>query len=101
MACSKYILVNSGSTTITFSYQRCDDALWQYQIELLSGETKNIWLLDGTFSSAFQNQFILTNLGSFPFPDPSPTPTPTPSETQTIPTPTPSLTPTNTPTPTS
>ena len=34
MACSKYILTNTGSTTVNFNYQRCDDAEWQYQIEL-------------------------------------------------------------------
>lgn len=111
MACSKYILTNTGTTIVTFNYQRCDDALWQYQVELLPTETKNIWLLDNTYSSAFSNKIVLTNLGSFPFTSPTPTPsitaspTPTPSTTASVtatptPTKTPTVTPTNTQTPT-
>ena len=34
MACSKYTLTNTGSTLVNFNYRRCDDALWQYQVEL-------------------------------------------------------------------
>jgi hypothetical protein len=107
MACSKYTLTNTGSTIITFNYQRCDDALWQYQNELLPGEVKNIWLLDNTYSSAFPNKIVLVDLGTFPFtsqtPTPSitPSPTPTPSTTAAVtPTPTPSTTADVTPTPT-
>lgn len=95
MACSKYTLTNSGTTIVTFNYQRCEDALWQYQVELLPNETKNIWLLDNTYSSAFPNKVVLTDMGAFPFTSPTPTPSITAS-----PTPTNSGTPTNTPTPT-
>ena len=109
MACSKYILTNTGTTIVTFNYQRCDDALWEYQVELLPSETKSIWLLNNTYSSAFSNSIVLSDLGTFPFtsltPTPSitasatPTPTPTPSVTAThTPTQTPSGTPTGTPT---
>ena len=105
MACSKYILTNTGSTITTFNYQRCDDALWQYQVELLPSETKNIWLLDNTYSTAFSNFIVLTNLGAFPFTSPTPTPsitaspTPTPSTTSPVtPTPTPTTTPPGSPT---
>jgi len=94
MACSKYILVNTGSTIVTFNYQRCDDALWMYQEELNPGQTKNIWLLNNTYSSAFSQYIVLTNLGTFP----SLTPTPTPSVSAS-PAPTNTQTPTNTPTP--
>jgi hypothetical protein len=68
MACSKYILVNTGSTVVTFNYQRCDDALWQYQVELNPNETKNIWLMDDTYSipQQFQSEVVLTNEGEFP-----------------------------------
>ena len=111
MACSKYILTNTGTTIVTFNYQRCEDALWQYQVELLPSETKNIWLLDNTYSSAFPNRIVLTNQGTFPFTSPTPTPsitaspTPTPSTTASVtatptPTKTPTVTPTNTQTPT-
>ena len=105
MACSKYTLTNTGSTTVNFNYQRCDDTLWQYQIELLPGQTKNIWLVNGTYSSAqlFQQSIVLIDNGVFPplqiTPTPSVTPTltPTPTVTSTV-TPTPSVTATVTPT---
>lgn len=92
MACSKYTLTNTGSTTVNFNYQRCDDTLWQYQVELLPNQTKNIWLVNGTYSSAqlFQQSVVVVDEGAFP-PAISPTPTPTV-------TPTPSVTPTLTPT---
>ncbi len=105
MACSKYTLTNTGSTTVNFNYQRCDDTLWQYQIELLPNQTKNIWLVNGTYSSAqlFQQSIVLIDNGVFPplqiTPTPSVTPTltPTPTVTSTV-TPTPSVTATVTPT---
>ena len=109
MACSKYTLTNTGSTTVNFNYQRCDDTLWQYQIELLPGQTKNIWLVNGTYSSAqlFQQSIVLINDGAFPPPQITPTPsvtptlTPTPTVTSTVTstvTPTPSVTASVTPT---
>jgi hypothetical protein len=66
MACSKYILTNTGSTTVNFSYQRCDDAMWEYQIELTPNQTKNIWLLNGTYSTAYSQGITLNNQGKFP-----------------------------------
>ena len=108
MACSKYTLTNTGSTTVNFNYQRCDDTLWQYQVELLPNQTKNIWFVNGTYSSAqlFQQSIVVNDEGAFPpaiSPTPTSTVTPTPSitptNTSTV-TPTPSITPTNTVTPT-
>jgi len=111
MACSKYILTNTGSTLVNFSYRRCDDSLWDYQVELLPNQTKNIWVIDGTYTVApsFKGGILLINEGAFPpisatsTPTPSPTNTPsqtaTPTNTATN-TPTPSVTPTNTETPT-
>lgn len=104
MACSKYTLTNTGTTVINFNYRRCDDAMWQYQIELYPNETKNIWLMDDTFSIAplFNTNIILTDEGVFPPVYATPTPTPTPSVTPSITptqTTTPSVTPTNTGTP--
>jgi hypothetical protein len=85
MACSKYILTNTGNTIVNFNYQRCDDALWQYQIELNPDETKTIWLLDGTYSinSQFLSNVILMDEGIFPPPTPSMTATLTPTPTPT------------------
>jgi hypothetical protein len=101
MACSKYILTNTGSTLVNFNYRRCDDSMWEYQVELNPNQTKNIWLIDNTYSIApsFSNSVLLVNEGVFPAVSASqtqtPTPTPTPTQTQT-----PTNTSTNTPTPT-
>ena len=103
MACSKYTLTNTGSSIVNFSYQRCDDAMWEYQVELNPNQIKNIWLLNTTYSSAFPNSIVLVNLGPFPPIGPPPTPTATPTNTPTntaTNTQTPTNTPTNTQTPT-
>jgi hypothetical protein len=90
MACSKYTLTNTGTTVVNFSYRRCEDSMWDYQVELLPNQLKNIWVIDGTYtvSPSFKNSIILVNGGAFPPTGPTPTPTPTPP-----------VTPTNTPTP--
>ena len=101
MACSKYTLTNTGTTTVNFSYQRCDDAFWQYQVELFPNQVKNIWVINGTYTVAqsFKNSILLVNDGVFPPVPPTPTPTPTPSSTAPV-TPTPTGTAASTPTPT-
>ena len=93
MACSKYTLTNTGTTAVNFNYRRCDDAMWEYQVNLNPNETKNIWLIDNTYniSSVFSHNVSLVDDGTYPL-----TPTPTPSSTHT---PTPTVTPTHTPTP--
>jgi len=50
MGCRKYSLQNTGSSIVTFNYLKCEDAIWQYGIELTPGQSKNIWLYDYTFS---------------------------------------------------
>jgi hypothetical protein len=99
MACSKYTLTNTGSTIVNFNYRRCDDSLWDYQVELTPGQTKNIWLINGTFSIApvYNSIVSLVNQGPFPPISQTATPTPTPSVTPSV-TPTPSVTATQTPT---
>jgi hypothetical protein len=94
MACSKYTLTNTGTTAINFNYRRCDDSMWEYQVNLSPNQTKNIWLIDGTYDAAqiYESSIVLVNDGVYPL-------TPTPTRTQ-APTPTPSITPTNTVTPT-
>ena len=104
MACSKYTLTNTGATAVNFNYRRCDDTMWDYQVNLDPNETKNIWLIDGTYhiADAFNGSILLVNDGVYPItPTPSitPTNTPTPSITPTL-TPTPTVTSTTTPTPT-
>ena len=48
MNCVQYNLFNTGSTIASFSYQDCN-AFWNYNVEIESNQSKNIWLLDGTF----------------------------------------------------
>jgi len=111
MACSKYTLTNTGSTIVNFNYRRCDDSLWEYQVELNPNQTKNIWVINGTYtiSPVYTSMVSLINQGAFPpiseTATPTPTPSVTPSNTPTgtaavTPTPTNTQTPTNTETPT-
>ena len=68
MACSKYTISNTGSTISNFNYRRCDDSLWQYQVEIGPNEIKNIWLIDNTYSNAeeFNQELVINNQGVFP-----------------------------------
>jgi hypothetical protein len=86
MACSKYTLTNTGSTVVNFSYRRCEDSMWDYQVELAPNQLKNIWVINGTYTVApsFKNTISFVDNG--PFPPISATNTPTPSNS---PTPTP------------
>jgi hypothetical protein len=52
MSCSKYSLTNTGTTAVNFNYQICEDFLWEYQVNLNTNETKNIWLTNGTYQIA-------------------------------------------------
>jgi hypothetical protein len=75
--------------------------MWEYQVNLDSNQTKNIWLINNTFgiSPVFSPNLQLVNDGAYPL---TPTPTPTTTTTPTVtPTPTATVTPTNTVTPTS
>jgi len=40
--------------------------MWEYQVSLKPNQTKNIWLFDGTFSTAFPTSIVLGNEGVFP-----------------------------------
>ena len=103
MACKKYTITNTGSTsTIYFEYRRCGDGYQTDQVPLNYNQTKNIWFLDGTFEID-QNSALLCSIvddGAFPVsPSNTPTQTPTPSVTVGLTptaTQTPSVTPTNT-----
>jgi hypothetical protein len=72
--------------------------MWDYQVELTPGQTKNIWLINGTFTISPVYNSIISLVNQGPFPPISETSTPTPTSTTT---PTPSVTTTNTQTPTS
>ena len=66
MACSKYTLTNTGSTIVNFNYRRCDDSMWDYQVELEPNQVKNIWLINNTYSTAFNYSIELIDDGEFP-----------------------------------
>ena len=53
---------------MNFNYRRCDDAMWEYQVELEPNQTKNIWLIDNSYSIAplFVPNVVLVNDGVFP-----------------------------------
>ena len=55
MACNKKTITNTGSTKVYFSYQACNDFVWNYDVPLNPGETKTIWYLNNTFSSPNTN----------------------------------------------
>ena len=64
MACSKYNLTNTGDTFTYFNYRKCDDNSWEYQTTLNAGETKNIWLINGSYSTAFTT-IVVEDEGEF------------------------------------
>lgn len=101
MGCTKYNITNSGNSTISINYMRCEDNMWQYNVEIYPGESRNIWFEGDTFSQVNQNNpLIIEDYGVFPPVTPSassvisvsPTPTPTPSVTPSS-TPAPALNP--------
>ena len=66
MACSKYTITNTGSTIVNFNYRRCDDSMWEYQVELLPSQTKNVWLMDDTYSTAYYNNIEVVGIEPYP-----------------------------------
>lgn len=108
MACRKYTISNNGSFTQTYTYQECNNLMWNYDFTIEPGQIRTIWLINGTYTAPATSTLSVVDDGVFP-PANSPTPSPTPSITPTItpsisPSPTPSVTtsvtPTITPSPT-
>jgi len=110
MSCYKYTLINNGISVYYFNYKNCPDKTWQYGIELLPGQSKQIYVLDDLITSIYSSDYIeKTNNGHYP-PEitstiscltqtPTSTVTVTPTPTVTV-TPTQTINPSNTPTPT-
>lgn len=104
MSCKKYTIKNTSNNLVTFSYQRCDDYMWMYQVELNPNQSKNIWVVGNLLEipETYSNNITLTDLGSYPATTLPPTPsitrslTPTPIATSTM-TPTQTTTQTGTP----
>jgi len=51
MNCKKYKLTNNGDSLAYFSYQKCTDTIWNNNVKLSVGQTKNINIIDGSFSN--------------------------------------------------
>jgi hypothetical protein len=95
-ACCRVIVTNSSNNLGTFSYQECNNTIWNYGVKIGPNSTKNIWAIENTISTAFIAN-VTFDIDCNYLPETDPTPTPTPSITPTN-TPTPSITPTITPT---
>jgi len=50
MNCKKYKLTNNENTPQYFSYQKCNDAIWNNHVKLTPGQTKTVKIIDGSFS---------------------------------------------------
>lgn len=62
MACRKHTLTNTGKTVMTFSYLRCSDSQWEYQVPLLPNQKKTIQAFEGTLKvPEFFSSDIISN----------------------------------------
>jgi len=69
MACSSYRITNSSNSEfVYYNYQRCDNSLFEYQVEVPPGETNTFWAIDGTLKSSpfYDNVVDIKNYGQFP-----------------------------------
>ena len=55
MANIKYLVKNLSSSIVLLSYQNSNDNMWNYQVVLRPGQTKNIWCVEGTLSHSGRN----------------------------------------------
>lgn len=90
MACRKYTLTNNSSFTQTYTYQECNNLMWNYDFIIEPGQIRTIWLINGTYTAPATSSLSVVDDGAFP-PAISATPSPTPTSSVT---PTPSITPT-------
>ena len=100
MACRKYTLTNNSPFTQTYTYQECNNLMWNYDFTIEAGQTRTIWLINGTYAAPLTSVLSVSDDGVFPpanSPTPSVTSSITPTPTSSI-TPTPSVTPSVTPT---
>jgi hypothetical protein len=93
-------LTNNSSFTQTYTYQECNNLMWNYDFTIEAGQTRTIWLINGTYAAPLTSVLSVSDDGVFPpanSPTPSVTSSITPTPTSSI-TPTPSVTPSVTPT---
>ena len=102
---SKVSVFNNSSKIGVYSYNRFGDNLTLDNQQINPGETHVLWLIDGSFYTAFVNEIVINVIENLPVgcdglgPTPTPTQTVTPSITPSI-TPSPTQTPSTTQTPT-
>jgi len=63
----KITLRNVGSNIAIFKYKTLSNLIWEYQVELLPGQTKIIFCVDGTFSYD-SNLYNISVIENIPFP---------------------------------
>jgi hypothetical protein len=72
MACTKYQLINTGSTNAYITFRRCEDGAFERNYECIPFRIYNLWVMDDTLTSGELSQLSLENEGSFPPPAPEP-----------------------------
>jgi hypothetical protein len=66
MNCKKYTITNTGNKKAYFNYRKCDDSQFLYQVPLEISQTKNIFLIEDTFSTKFNDIIEITDDEVFP-----------------------------------
>jgi len=77
MANIKYLVKNLSSDIVLLSYQNSNDNMWNYQVVLRPGETKNIWCVEGTLSHSGRNGDVSITIDTGTCSVSTPTTTPT------------------------
>lgn len=78
MANIKYLVKNLSSNIVLLSYQNSNDNMWNYQVVLRPGQTKNIWCVEGTLSHSGRNSDVSITIDTSTCSSITPTTSPTP-----------------------
>ena len=78
MANIKYVVKNLSSSIVLLSYQNSNDNMWNYQVVLRPGQTKNIWCVEGTLSHSGRNSDVSITIDTSTCTPITPTTSPTP-----------------------
>ena len=78
MACSKITLTNTGTTSFFFNFRKCSNTQFINADRLRPNQTRNIWIINDTFTSGPKINIKIEEQPFFPNQPKTPTPTPTP-----------------------
>ena len=78
MANIKYLVKNLSSNIVLLSYQNSNDNMWNYQVVLRPGQTKNIWCVEGSLSHSGRNSDVSITIDTSTCSSITPTTSPTP-----------------------